>query len=384
MEFIRKTSFLSSQEFNIKTCPECNTKFLKADPFCFNCGASVVTAATVKNENLKVQDGKLVSKSEKPKDDELSKLEALYSQTVKSKYAPNFKVAYVLYLDAFSKNPNKDFSEKTAKKYETTPKKLQKQAIEDEFIELAPPIAEARKSKVTELKGILKEHNLKVSGKKDELIERLNENLSDEELKKYFKSKNYQISEKGLEFLTKNSHVLYICNNKDVSGVLNPSDIPKIFEEKEYSQDEILDKLVTYLKGILDEKLTQEVWVDFKRYANAVASLHEDKNELKEALNLRIKVFLFDINNYSIVSESPDPRGTRLRQKDVTKLNELLHRLTLPIDELKESFEASYNEVLFRMVISKDDGLIYLLKVFGGEDLNSVSAEINESYSNPY
>ena len=384
INFQRKSAFLSNYDFNMKTCPECNTQFLKVDPFCFNCGASVVTNETVKNDNLKVKDGKLVSSIDEQQSNELSELEALYKQTVKSKYAPSFKIGYVLYLDAFSKNPNKDFPEKTAKKYDTTPKKLQKQAIEDEFIELAPAIAEAKKSKVSDLKDILKEHNLKVSGKKDELIQRLYENLTEEALKKYFKSKNYQISEKGLEFLENNSYVLYIYKNTDISSVFYPSEIGKIFEEKKYSQDEIYDILLRYLKNILDDKLTQELWVDFKSYSNAIATILEDKNDLKETLNMRFKVFLFDINNYSVVLERPDPRKTKLRSKDVSKLNNLLHKLTLPIDELKESFETAYDEVLFKMVISKEDALIYLLKVFGGEDLDNISQEINETYSNPY
>ena len=383
-DFINKTAFLSNYDFNIKTCPDCNSQLLKVDPFCFNCGATVVTNETVKNENLKVKDGKLVANDEVEKHEELSSLEALYSQTVKSKYSPSFKIAYVLYLEEFRINPLKKFSDKTAKKYETTVNKLKKQALEDEFIEIASPLVAANDAKVTELKEILKEHNLKVSGKKDELIERLGENLTDDELKKYFKVKNYQISNKGLEFLENNNYILYIYKNPDVSRVFYPSEINKIFEEKHYSIEEIHEKLLVYLKKVLDNKLTQELWVDFKIYANAIAFIQEDKNDLKDALNMRLKVFLFDLNNYSIVLHKPDPRKTKLRKKDVSKLNELMHRMTLPIDELKELFGTSYNEVLFKMDISKDDALIYLLKVFSGEDLDTISKEINERYSTPY
>ena len=383
-DFKKRISFLNSYDFNLKKCHICNTNILRVDPFCFNCGAAVLTNETVKNKNLEVKDGKLVAKNDAKKDDELSSLEDLYSQTVKSKYAPSFKIAYTLYLEQFKKNPLKKFSDKTARKYETTLNKLKKQALEDKFIEIASPLAAAKDAKVSELKEILKKYDLKVSGKKDELIERLGENLTDDELKKYFKSKNYQISDKGLEFLENNNYILYIYNNPDVSRVFYPSEINRIFEEKHYSVDEIQDRLIEYLKKIFDEKLTQELWVDFKSYANAIAFIHEDKNELKDALDLRIKVFLFDLNNYSIVLNKPEPVKTKLKKKDVSKLNGLLHNLTLPIDELKELFEKSYNEVLFKMIISKDDALIYLLKVFGGEDLEIISKEINESYSNPY
>lgn len=383
-EFKRKTQFLNQYDFNLKTCPECDTLFLKQDPFCFNCGASVATSDTIRNENLKVEDGKLVSNNEPKADDELSDLELLYSNTVQSKYSPDFKYVYVLFLDAFRKNPTKEFAEKTAKQYETTVKKLKSQAIEDEFIEIASPLLEARKSKVSDLKDILKEHGLKVSGKKDELIERLGENLSEDELKKYFKAENYQISSKGEEFLDKNSYIFYIRSDKDISRVFQPHVLGKIFEDNHYSQDEIYEKLLEYLKKTLDERLTHEAWIDFKLYSNAIAQVQEDKGDLKEALNNRFKVFLFDINNYTPVLDKPDPRGTKLKQKDVAKLNQLLHELSLPIDEVKDLFETAFDEVLFKTVIPKKDSLIYLLKIFGGADLDAISQEINEIYSTPY
>ena len=52
----------------------------------------------------------------------------------------------------------------------------------------------SKKYIVAELKDILRENGLKVSGKKDELIERLGENLTDEELKKYCRRLRIQAS----------------------------------------------------------------------------------------------------------------------------------------------------------------------------------------------
>ena len=384
LDFARQTRFLNTFDFNLKACPECNTKFLKTDPFCFNCGSSVLTQETVINDNIEVKDGNLVEKSENTADDELSSLEALYNKAVQSKYSPNFNVAYVLYLEHIRTNPSKKFSDRIAKDYDTTPNKLKKQAIEDEFIELGSPLNAARDFKVSDLKEILKQYNLKVSGKKDELIERLGENLSDDELKKHFKSKNYQISDKGLEFLKNNGYILYVLSDKDISKVFSPVDFSKIFEQKEYSQNEIQDKLVVYLKGMQDKKLTRNDFGEFKIYSNAIAQILEDKGELKEALIFRFKVFLFDLNNYSVVINQPEPARTRLKQKDMVKITGLLHQLSLPVDELKELLDDTYKKVLFKTVISSQDSLIYLLKIFGGENLDNISKEINEKYSNPY
>ena len=380
--FMRKTQFLTQHDYNLKTCPDCNTRFLKTDPFCFNCGASVVTHETEKNENLKVKDGKLTSSDSQH--DELSDLEALYAQTVSSKYEPSFKVAYVLYLDEFRKNPTKKFSDKLAKHYRTTPNKLKKQALEDEFIERAPAISEAKSFKVTELKEILKKNNLKVSGKKDELINRLDENLTEDELKKYFKAKNYQISEPGSEFLSNNNSIIYIHENRDISRAFYPSEIIRLFEERRYDESEINDILIRHLSNVLDEKLNQERWIDYKIYSNALAEVMENNGDLSDTLKLRLKVFLFDLNNYSVALNRPDPKKLKLKSKDKVKLTQLLHKMTLPIDELKQVFSDSYNEVLFDMDISKDESFVYLLKIFGGENLDEVSSQIRDKYSNPY
>lgn len=381
LEFKNTTLFLRNFAFNLKTCPDCNTQLLKTDPFCFNCGSSVITADTTKNEHLTVKNGKLAAKTE---DDELSSLEDLYSKRVTSRYSPTFRVIYVHYLKHLRDHPSEPFSSKLAKTYATTVDKLKDQAIEDNFIALTSPLREAEGFKVAELREILKENHLKVSGKKDELIERLGENLSDDELRKYFSSSTYEITEDGLEFLDENSCITYIYESEDIKKAFDPSEIAKLFEERKYTEDEIHEKLTDYLRMSLDEKLSNDEWSDFRTCSNALAQIQQDSGNLMDALDTRLKVFLFDINNYSVELKQPEPKKTRIKKGDVLKLNQLLHELSLPIDELKEIFESVYDEVLFETAISSKDSLIYLLKVFGGEDLEDISAEIRQSYSSPY
>ena len=362
-----KVSFLYNQVFNTKICPVCGTKILKENAYCFNCGSNVIAGDTKTNANA---------------DDELSNLEKLYSNAIESRYAPSFKIAYVLYLDAF-KNSLK-FSDKTAKKYETSSEKLESQARDDGFVEAAPAISGAGGLTVNELKEILRENNLKVSGKKAELIERLSENLKEDELKKYFKSPNYQISETGIEFIKNNTYILYIFKNPDISAVFHPSDIVGIFDERSYECSEIYDKLIRYLKRVLDKKTKNSQWSDFKLYSNALSHVLEDNNDLNDALNIRFKTFIFDINNYSPNLGKSNPGKTKLKKKDISDLVKLIHRVSLPIDELKGLFEKSYDEVMFKTVITKKDSLIYLLKIISGENLDSISDEICESYSKSY
>ena len=64
---------------------------------------------------------------------------------------------------------------------------------------------------VQDLKAVLAEHELKTSGKKQELIQRLLENLSTDELKELFPVGVYQLTEKGAKELEKYS--LYKAND---------------------------------------------------------------------------------------------------------------------------------------------------------------------------
>ena len=41
LKFQREKLFLSNYDFNLKTCPECNSKILLSDSFCHNCGLDV-------------------------------------------------------------------------------------------------------------------------------------------------------------------------------------------------------------------------------------------------------------------------------------------------------------------------------------------------------
>lgn len=78
--------------------------------------------------------------------------------------------------------------------------------INNGYLEVITYRSDLNKLKVEELKGILKYFKLKVSGKKSELIERINLNLSIDQLKTYFGEigkRYYSVTKKGLE-LTKN------------------------------------------------------------------------------------------------------------------------------------------------------------------------------------
>ena len=106
----RTLKFLINQDHNIKTCPECESRVLKSDKYCFKCGL----------------------KLSMDYEDELSDLEKLYDKKISHKTDNNFKYAYVIYLDYLNKH-GRAISESEIKAYNVSLDKLSKKALKDGY-----------------------------------------------------------------------------------------------------------------------------------------------------------------------------------------------------------------------------------------------------------
>lgn len=91
--------------------------------------------------------------------------------------------------------------------------KILESLLERGFIKLGSLESAMCKATVLELKDILKENKLKVSGKKEVLINRLIEELEKDELNDIFIRRNYEITDLGREILKENEHIIYIHRN---------------------------------------------------------------------------------------------------------------------------------------------------------------------------
>lgn len=122
----------------------------------------------------------------------------------------------------------------------TNPKELHKNLIDEGYLEKTSPIIAFEFFSIAELKDILKENSLNVSGKKLDLINRILENIPLEKYQDYI-SNLYSLSMKGAELLDKYDYIpklrerninIYEFERK-VQNLYNPFSYNKIvpFEE---------------------------------------------------------------------------------------------------------------------------------------------------------
>ena len=341
---MRKFKFLANQEHNLTSCPHCNEDILKNAKYCHKCGGKISDLSSATAEAF---------------GDDISELEALYKRSVSEKYSPNFKFAYVIFLDSYGQR----FLKSTEREYKITENDLNTQAIKDGFLTQASPLASAQKMKMADLKEILKAHDIKVSGKKDELIERLGDNLSVEELEEIFPEKSYELSSEGQEFIDENDYVLFYEENYYLKRAFIPNEFEMIFKDKDYSSKEEMCSLII-------EKLEAKKNMDIYDVESLII-LYGAINDQIKLLDNYLKVFLFSINsgmNYA----DPDKMNA---------LYSLLHSLSLDIDDLKNRFHEVYsNFSLLELKIPEKDSFTFLLKLFSGVNIYEIEDEVNRKF----
>lgn len=162
------------------------------------------------------------------------------------------------------------------------------------------------KSSVSDIREVLKKYNLKVSGNKQILIDRILENLSIDEINNEFKGKRFLLTEEGEDFLKKFDYY----NFKYFQALpynFTAKDLIIIFEEnREYSLESILYALTMHDWIIInDESLFSKNTLDslnfninYQRYV--LADIF--KNEFpKKAIEIYLKGIDNQFDSYKVV-----------------------------------------------------------------------------------
>lgn len=147
--------------------------------------------------------------------------------------------------------------------------------------------------KAAEIKEILKELQLPVSGKKEALIERVPDTLDDEILKKYFPFPLYSLSEMGEHFLLEHNDCVQIHTHKNWE--ITWDEYKKRCTPNRSFYDTVW--------GIFNERLTKAPHDFGSNTYYAMYQLLEEEGKKGQALEMLLRVLYIDVSGVGVVQQ---------------------------------------------------------------------------------
>ena len=232
---------------------------------------------------------------------------------------------------------------------------------------------------VAELKEVLKKYNLKVSGRKQELIDRLKENLTQEELCAEFNKHSYIVTEEGLKLINENPQVTlyqkYFLHH-------NLREYEMYYQENK--TDNMEEFSINYLIKEGEKNIEKCDWFCYYwQSLREIAYLYFDYKKFALSLNYFMQLFICELsfwkdNYYSI------EYGTPLSEQYIEKLLETVEIVKLDLNELKNQFYDCYNKSKVPLlIIPKEDMFKYFLEVINGTHIEKINREIDSRITVP-
>ncbi|ANB58577.1 SAP domain protein [Anoxybacillus sp. B7M1] len=147
---------------------------------------------------------------------------------------------------------------------------------------------------VDELKEILRKHNLKVSGRKQELIDRILNELCEEELNSIELIEVYKRNEKAKEIIEKNEHIIFFHRNQTEISIYEAHDFKN--KNPHYSPVEIARELID-LKA--KRHIANKDWGLYRNTRVSLAEIEIKEQNFDIALALLFEVCYLDLSGMS-------------------------------------------------------------------------------------
>lgn len=214
------------------------------------------------------------------------------------------------------------------------------------------------------IRKILRKHNLETSGTRDDLILRIESNLSPTDI---FGEK-YVLTAKGKDFLKKRSDYAYY-NHFSIFSFYEFITFRERYDGDEYDfEDSFINHMEETAIGNNDYNTYHKV-LYFKL-------INSDRNDVAEYLILFTKIFIIELNNW--LSKIVHENGEKPLSRFITKLYPEIKDLFLNQNILSIFNKA--NDSISIEYLKDNDSLIllYLIKSLNYEDIDDINREIEE------
>lgn len=236
----------------------------------------------------------------------------------------------------------------------------------------------SKKYTVAELKDILRENGLKVSGKKQELVERvlpvLNGDDEAEPAEDVEKSYDLELTDKAKEFLDENAWMdMYMFALIQFS-----------FEDYETyvagSSADMIQTGLNFCDEIISRALMANQFVVFRMALSAKAHVYAYNGDYESFLDYDLQHFILGLNPISLDAQSYATYEI-INEANVINLRNVLEKLDF--GNLKKKFDKIWNKSHIKHVtIPKKTSFKLLKRCIDGADIEELNLELREKYFN--
>lgn len=320
------------------------------------------------------------------KSSEIDELKKEYERNItKSKLTTEEKYTLVLYLNQIKKKPTYTRLMQSNIIGESTDSiKIEEHAFKKGYLK-EPEDNDKFNTVVNcytipELKEVLRKHKLKGSGRKQELIDRLRDNVSMDELNKEFTKKSYTVTDKGQILLNNNPQV----NFYGTHFRHHPLRQYEKFYQKNKNKGNVKEVAIKYLEHIGKENISKCKWFCYRwQSVREIAYIYYENKEYNKALPYFIELFICEINGWDDNFNSID-YGNPINERYVTELINTVNTLRLDINNIESLFnECCDNTKIPLIIIPRKDMFKYFLELVNDEDSDKVNREVTKRINVP-
>lgn len=209
--------------------------------------------------------------------------------------------------------------------------------ISNQFLRLSTPYETLQSLKVKEIKAILINCDLKVTGKKQEMIDQIRECINEIELESQLTYCSYVLTEKGNLTLEEYDYILWACQNSSRDGIISVSSIIKA---KQTSNIKLSTPDLAW--GLL-----QKAYINYLKEkhfglaTNTVLNMAQhtyNEKRYKDSLLHYIRVFINDISGLSNNNLINMPNLIFVAPGNIKIERELIEVLKFSVEDLQAFF----------------------------------------------
>ncbi|MFW6016918.1 MAG: SAP domain-containing protein [bacterium] len=265
-------------------------------------------------------------------------------------------------------------------RYDKNPKKLLEKALRKNYLTESDYEFNMYQATNAELKDVLRKYDLKVSGVKNELVDRLLSNVDEKDLKSIFTDSYYKLTDSGKEIINSNEHLIYYHKNQKLYGI-SLEDYNKAFKE-----NEDLNKYEVALEIIENNALKNRAEGDWGLYRNSflsMADVYIDMDNNEKALECLLKVCHIDLSGLSN-NNGYTPSIIILAPGILRKVNNVISNLDYTESDLEDLYFPLAEKLdLPKERYSKEQSFEYIIEAMnvGVDEVNEKIEEENKDLS---